>query len=250
MNTKVSIITPSYKSEKFISETIESIISQSYQNWELIIVDDASPDKSHIIINEYIKKDNRIRLKILDKNSGPAIARNEAIKLARGRYIAFLDSDDIWLPEKLYKQLNFMKEKDLSFTYSAYYVINEEGEIIGDFIPTEKITYIDMLKTSSIGCLTAIYDTEKLGKLYMPNILKKQDYGLWLDIIKKIKIARGTSEFLASYRLRDNSVSSNKITGGIYQWKIYREIENISILKSIYYFIHYIKNGIFKYRWY
>ncbi len=244
----VSVIMPSFKSEMFISESIESILSQSYQNWELIIVDDASPDQSNSIIEKFIKKDNRIKLIKLDQNRGPAVARNEAIKIARGRYIAFLDSDDIWSPEKLDKQLNFMKEKDLSFTYSAYNVINEGGEIVGDFIPEQKITYFDMLKTSSIGCLTAIYDTKKLGKMYMPNIFKKQDYGLWLEILKKIKITNGIVELLASYRLRYNSVSSNKIIGGFYQWKIYRDVENISFFKSIYYFLYYVKNGIRKYQ--
>ena len=248
MDDKFTIITPSYNSEQYIDETIKSVISQTYQNWELIIIDDDSSDNSVRIIENYVKKDNRIILIKLSNNRGPAIARNTGITLAKGRYIAFLDSDDIWLPEKLSKQLHLLNIRDLPFTCSAYNVINESGEIVSKFIPPKQISYNSMLKTSSIGCSTVVYDTWKLGKLFMPNLQKQQDYVLWLTLIKKIDLAEGTSEVLANYRLRDNSVSSNKIKCGIYQWKIYRKLEQISLLKSSYYFIHYVINGLTKYR--
>jgi len=244
----VSIITPSYKSEKFISETIKSVLFQTYKNWEMIIVDDCSPDNSNEIIEEYCKKDSRIKLIKLEKNSGPAVARNRAIKEAKGRYIAFLDADDLWKPEKLEKQLLFMNENNLAFTYSSYDLIDEDNSDIGTFITKETITYEDMLKTCSVGCLTAIYDTEKLGKVYMPLIRKRQDYGLWLKILKKIGRTKGIVEPLAIYRIRKDSVSSNKIKAAQYQWKIYREVEKLNFFQSIYYFIHYAFNGVIKYK--
>ncbi len=248
MNELVSIITPSYKSEKFISDTIETVLNQTYQNWEMIIVDDKSPDNSNKIIEQYVKKDSRIKLIKLEKNSGPAMARNKAIEKAQGRYIAFLDADDLWKSEKLEKQIKFMQENELVFTYSSYDLIDEDGKGLGTFITKEEISYKEMLKTCSVGCLTAIYDTQKLGKVYMPLILKRQDYGLWLKILKEIKMTQGILEPLATYRILENSVSSNKFKAAQYQWKIYREVEKLDIFFSMYYFIHYAINGIIKYR--
>jgi teichuronic acid biosynthesis glycosyltransferase TuaG len=248
MNSLISIITPSYNSSKFISQTIESVISQTYENWEMIIVDDMSPDNSNEIIEEFIKKDSRIKLIKLEKNGGPAVARNRAIKEAQGRYMAFLDADDLWMPEKLKKQIAFMNENDLAFTYSSYGLIDEDNNDLGEFITKETITYTSMLKTCSVGCLTAIYDTEKLGKVFMTNILKRQDYGTWLKILKDIKITKGIVEPLATYRILKNSVSSNKIKASMYQWKIYREVEKLSLFKSIYYFVQYAYYGIRKYK--
>jgi len=247
-NSLVSIITPSYNSENFISETINSVIAQTYKNWEMIIVDDMSPDNSDKIIEEFIKKDERIKLIKLAKNNGPAVARNAAIKEAKGRYIAFLDADDLWIPEKLEKQINFMNKNNLSFTYSSYNLIDENNKNLGSFITKEKITYNEMLKTCSVGCLTAIYDTKKLGKVYMPNILKRQDYGLWLKILREINTAKGILEPLGTYRILKNSVSSNKINAAKYQWKIYREVEKLGLAKSAYYFVQYAYYGFKKYK--
>ena len=244
----VTIIMPSYDSEKFIIESVESVLAQTYSNWELIIVDDCSPDDSNKIITKYVDSDCRIKLIKLQKNSGPAIARNMAIETANGRYIAFLDSDDVWLPNKLETQINFMHDNDLAFTYSSYGLVGEDNEHLGVFITKDKISYFDMLKTCSVGCLTAIYDTEKIGKQYMPLILKRQDYGLWLKILKLIGETKGILEPLATYRIRKNSVSSNKVKAAKYQWKIYREIEKLSFLKSLYYFAFYAYNGIIKYK--
>lgn len=244
----VTIIMPSYNSEKFIIESVESVLVQTYSNWELIIVDDCSPDSSNHIIMKYVDSDHRIKLIKLEKNSGPAVARNTAIEAANGRYIAFLDSDDVWLPNKLEKQIKFMQDNDLAFTYSSYKLVGEDNEDLGLFITKDKISYFDMLKTCSVGCLTAIYDTEKIGKQYMPLILKRQDYGLWLKILKLIGETKGILESLATYRIRKNSVSSNKVKAAKYQWKIYREIEKLSFLKSLYYFVFYAYNGVTKYK--
>lgn len=244
----VSIVTANYNAEKFIVETIDSVLSQSYQNWEMIIVDDCSTDGSIGIVKEYIAKDSRIRLIQLEQNSGPAVARNRAIEEAKGRYIAFLDSDDIWKPEKLEKQIAFMQENHIDFSYAAYNLIDEDGAEKGYFSIPEKQNYIDLLKTCSIGCLTAIYDIKKLGKIKMPNIKRAQDYALWLRILKKTKYAYGLNEILGTYRLRNTSVSSNKFKKAKYQWKVYREVEKMGLFKSTFYFAHYAINGFRKYK--
>jgi len=248
VNELVSIITPSYKSAKFIAQTIESVMAQTYTHWEMIIVDDLSPDNSNEIIEKYSAKDSRIKLIRLEQNSGPAIARNRAIKEAKGRYIAFLDADDVWMPHKLEKQVVFMDENDLAFTYSSYELIDEEGKDLGVFTTKERISYSGMLKTCSVGCLTAIYDTDKLGKVYMPNIIKRQDYGLWLKILKEINTTKGIVAPLARYRTHKHSISSNKLKAAWYVWRLYRDVEKLSLLKSIYYFCHYAYNGVKKYK--
>lgn len=237
-NNLVSIITPSYKSEKFIAQTIESVLAQTYQNWEIIIVDDVSPDNSNDTIEKYCKNDNRIKLIKLERNSGPAVARNKAIEESKGRYIAFLDADDLWKPEKLEKQIKFMEEKDCVLSYSAYETMTEEGVLKNKYInPPLKIAYKDLLKSNYIGCLTAIYDTEKVGKIYMPLINKRQDYGLWLKILKNTDFAYGLDEPLATYRIMSNSVSSNKYKLLKYNYLLFREHEKFSSIKSFYYLI-------------
>jgi len=231
----VSIITPSYNSSKYISQTIESVISQTYQNWEMIIIDDCSTDDSIYTIEKYLKKDMRIKLIKLEKKSGPAVARNKGIKEANGRYIAFLDADDIWLSEKLEKQINFMKKERICFCYSSYYVIDEKGFEIGLFITKKEATYKELLKTCFIGNLTAIYDASNLGKIYMEPIPVRQDYTLWLKILRNGAPAKGILEPLAKYRLRYGSISSNKIKATIWTWQIYRNIEKLTLYESIYY---------------
>ena len=234
----ISIITPSYKSERFISQTIESVLAQTYQNWEMVIVDDVSPDNSNKIIEEYCKKDNRIRLIKLEKNSGAAVARNRAIDEAKGRYIAFLDADDLWKPNKLEMQIKFMELKNCALSYSAYETMTEEGVLQNKYInPPLKIAYKDLLKSNYIGCLTAIYDTQKVGKVFMPLISKRQDYGLWLKILRKTDFAYGIDESLAVYRIMSNSVSSNKFKLLKYHYKLFTEFENISSMKALYYLI-------------
>lgn len=244
----ISIITPSYKSEKFISSTIKSVINQSYQYWEMIIVDDLSPDNSNEIIDDYIKIDNRIKLIRLEENCGPAIARNKAIEKSEGRYIAFLDADDLWKPEKLEKQIRFMEKYNLSLSYTSYDLTDEKNNDLGSFITKQKVNYYDLLKTNRIGCLTAMYDTYKIGKVYMPNMIKRQDYGLWLKILKETNYAMGILEPLATYRIMNNSVSSNKFVAAQYVWKIFRDVEKLNIFQSVYYFCFYVYYGLRKYK--
>ncbi|MFD2036795.1 glycosyltransferase family 2 protein [Belliella marina] len=246
MTKIVTIITPLHNAEGFISNCIESVISQTYPHWEMIIVDDCSTDGGIEIVKKYQERDSRIKLLINETNSGPAVSRNKAIEAANGKYIAFLDSDDMWCSTKLEEQLDFMRQNDYAFTFTAYDKINENGEIAGHIDAPHEVTYNDLLKTCSIGCLTVVYDTEKLGKVYMPIIKRRQDFALWLKILKIIPKAYGLNKPLAKYRLMSNSVSSNKFKASRYQWKVYRDIENLNIISSIYYFTYYTIKGLVK----
>ena len=233
---KASIITPLYNAEKYIETTIQSAQSQTYKNWEMIVVDDVSQDNGPKIVERYIKKDKRIKLIKLEKNGGGAVARNRAIKEAKGKYIAFLDSDDLWYPEKLEKQIKFMEENNYDFTYTHYEKIDEEGNKLNEIIKSkDKVDYKGLLKSNQIGCLTAMYNQENLGKIYMPLIRKRQDYALWLQILKKTKYGDCLKENLAQYRLVNGSVSSNKMNLIKFNWQIFREVEKINVFESIYY---------------
>ena len=247
-NKKVSIITANYNGEKYIIDTIKSVLNQTYKNWEMIIVDDASSDNGCNLINDFCKQDKRIRLIKLEQNSGPAITRNKGIEFANGRYITFIDNDDLWHKDFLQIMVSFLEKNDIAFAFASYERKNESLEKdFGTFIVPEKVSYYDILKSCPISCLTAVYDRSKIGKVYMPNILKRQDYGLWLRILKKVKYAYGVKTPLAVYRMRPNSVSRNKLKAASYQWKIYRDVEKLSLIKSCYYFVNYAINGIIKY---
>lgn len=217
----VSIITPSYNCASFIGETIESIQAQTYTNWELLITDDCSIDNSLDVISSFVKKDPRIKLLILDKNSGAGIARNNSIKAAKGRYIAFCDSDDRWYPEKLEKQLKFMQDSNCTLSYSSYDVCNEEGNIIGYVECLKELNRSKIIRDNGIGCLTAIYDSEKIGKHYLPSMRKRQDWCLWIEIIQSGAVAKGFQEPMALYRNRANSISSNKAEMLKFNYEVY-----------------------------
>jgi teichuronic acid biosynthesis glycosyltransferase TuaG len=241
---KTSIIMASFNSANFIREAIDSVIHQTVGDWELLVSDDASTDASVSIINDYVKLDARIRLIANQSNFGPAKARNAAIKASTGRYIAFLDSDDLWKPEKLEQQIANMQTKNLAFTFSSYDRIDEAGNFINTHQVDQPVNYNELLKSCVIGCLTAVYDTEKLGKVYMPDIRKRQDFGLWLRILKMTDQAVPLPQSLAKYRVRNNSVSSNKLSAAKYNWSIYRDVEKLDLFRSLYYFAHYASNGL------
>ena len=247
LKNKVSIITPAYNVEHRICETIESVLSQTYREWEMIIIDDLSKDDTVSIVNNYIKKDQRIKLVKLEKNSGPAVARNTGIELAKGQYIAFLDSDDIWLPTKLEKQIKFMQDNDLAVTCSSYHTIDEDGKKINTRVVKESFSYSDMLKSNHIGNLTGIYDCEKLGKLFMDDV-GHEDYTLWLRVMKKVGKTKAITEPLAEYRVLSNSISANKLKVLKWQWNIYRNIVGLDIFRSTYYFISYVYYALKKRR--
>ncbi|QTD37577.1 glycosyltransferase family 2 protein [Polaribacter batillariae] len=243
----VSIITPSYNSEKFIAQTIESVLNQSYNNWELLITDDGSSDNSLKIIEKFTLSDSRIKVFKIP-NSGPANARNNSIKNASGQFLAFLDSDDLWFKDFLKISIKEVKKTE-GFVFSSYKRCNEITleEEYPDFIVPSRVTYTDILKTNSISCLTAFIDTKKIGKEYMPNVMYRQDMGLWLTYLKKIKYAYGIKKTLAIYRIRANSHSRNKKKLIKHQWYFYRKVEKLSFFKTIYIMLLWSYNGFKKY---
>ena len=244
---KISISTPLYNGEKYIEKTILSVIKQTYNNWEMLIVDDCSSDNSPNIVKKYVEQDKRIKYIRLEKNSGAAIARNKAIEIAEGEYIAFLDSDDLWKKEKLEKQINFMKENNYAISFTEYEEIDEDGRKLNILIrvPKKPVTYRSYLLTNPIGCLTGMYSVKKLGKVYMPNLRKRQDTGFWLKILKLDK-AYSLKENLALYRINSSSLSFKKTDLFKYHWYLYRKIEKLTIVESLFYILTTIITKIFK----
>lgn len=245
----VSIITPTYNSEKFIAETIQSVQNQTYTNWEMIIVDDGSSDKTQAIVTLLASQDNRIKPYQLKVNSGPAKARNVGIENVKGKYMTFLDADDIWYPDFIANSIKTIQTTGIHFVFSSYKRSDENLDFIyTDFIVPKKVTYTDILKTNSISCLTAFIDIEVLGKKTMPEIFKRQDMGLWLQYLKEIPFAHGIQEPKAIYRIRENSLSRNKSRLLKYQWQFYREVEHLNPFQSAYYMFHWMYRGFMKYR--
>jgi teichuronic acid biosynthesis glycosyltransferase TuaG len=246
----VSIITPMYNGERFIGQTIESVLSQSYTNWEMIVIDDGSKDNGATIVNEYTKKDPRIQL-ISQLNAGCGAARNNGIRAAKGQYISLLDADDTWNPNFLDKQLGLMKEKGALLVYSSHTRIDENSEeCLRPFIVPEKVTYKDMLKTCYISCLTGLYDTEQYGKVYLREDMKnlRDDYIYWLEIMKKVKVAYGNKEVIANYRILDSSASRKKKKVIKPHFKVLYEIEKLGLVRSLYYLGNWAVISYFKYR--
>lgn len=252
MNNLISIIMPSFNSGKTIAESIESVISQTYENWELLITDDCSSDDTISIINTFISKDHRIKMFQNSKNSGAAISRNLSISNARGDYIAFLDSDDIWLPNKLSIQLSYMlNRKDVDFSFTAYEIVDEYGHSAGRVIDLQgenlAFNYFDMLrKKATLECSTVLFRREAFEDYLMPNIRTGQDYALWLKLLKTGKKAYLVNEVLTKYRILPNSISRNKFKKCKRQWEIYRDIEQLSFYDSLISFIFYAWRAIFR----
>lgn len=240
---KVSVIIPVYNAEKWIERTIENIEEQTYKNIEIILVDDASIDNSLNIIKRLINE--KTKLVILKENVGAAIARNKGLELASGRYICFQDADDWWEKDKIEKQVEFMKEKDCAFSYTAFeYVFKHRKKNV--YVP-ETLDYKKALKDTRILVSSAIFDTEKINKelLFMPNI-GAEDIATWWKILKNGYVAYGLNEVLVNYFQTKNSRSSNKLKSAISRWNVYRKTEGFSILKTIYYFLFYAFYGIKK----
>ena len=223
MNLLVSIITPCFNSGKYISQAIHSVLNQTHLNWELLLVDDCSSDETFAIISNFASQDNRIKAFKLDKNSGAGVARNFAIQQASGNYIAFLDADDLWKPEKLQKQIHFMKTQNIPFTFSFYETIDEAGNFRNETITTpSKITYKQLYFCNWIGNLTGIYSVDFFGKIPISSIKKRQDWMLWLQIVKQIETAIPVPESLAYYRVREDSISASKWKLIKYNFKVYK----------------------------
>ncbi len=232
----VSVIMPTYNSARFVAESIESIMHQTYQNWELLITDDCSQDGTVAIVEQYAKSDSRVKLFHLPTNGGAGAARNNSIKEAHGRYIAFCDSDDRWASTKLEKQITFMRERNLALSYSSYYVCNEASQCTGLVMAQKKLTLTQMKRDNKIGFLTAIYDTMPYGKHFMPTLRKRQDWALLLHILKHCGKAEALTEPLAYYRLSSNSISHDKMSLVKYNVEVYKSVFNYSPAKAYSYF--------------
>lgn len=232
MEPLVSIISPTYNDEDTIENTINSVLNQSYKNWEMIIVDDCSRDNTGYIVKQKAKEDERIKYIKLDKNSGASVARNVALKNAKGKYIAFLDCDDLWLEDKLKKQVNFMEENNCYFSYTDYEFIDKNGNLLNKKrISPKKISYFSMLLGDSIGCLTVMYNSEKVGLIQIPLLKKRNDYALWCKVLKKVKYGYKYNEVLAVYRKSDNSISSgSKFKLLKYHYELHRKCNNFNPL--------------------
>lgn len=245
----VSIVTPVFNAAKFLEETSSNVINQTYTNWEWLLVDDCSKDNSR----EYLKKmeliDSRIKPIYLSTNGGSGPARNKAIEAAKGTYIAFLDSDDFWSLNKLEKHVAFMQKHDASFSHTSYGFTDEEGNRIRDtyHVSRKPVTFKDLLKRTEISCLTAMYDQEKIGKYFMPDVRRKQDYALWLSILKDGHYSIPLDEELALYRQVKGSATNNKFKLIFKHYSFLRKYAELSRIGAIKYTIHWGLNGLKKY---
>lgn len=242
----VSIIIPVYQAEKYIKQTIETIKRQTYSNWEAIFIDDSSSDNSFKILKNEISQ--KIRVVRLEQNKGPAFARNIGLKLSKGRYICFLDADDLWEVNKIEKQVDFMEKTDCAFSYTAYYYITSEGIKCSKKVEVpQKLSYKQALKDTRILTIGVMFDTYKINKelIKMPDV-ELEDMATWWNILKNGYTAYGINEALAYYRKVKNSRGYNKIKSAKNRWKLYRKHEKISLIKTIYYYIFYMKNSIKK----
>lgn len=246
MSDLVSIIMPSYNTGRFISETIESVLAQSYSNWELIIVDDCSTDNTDEVIEDYIS-DDRIKYIKNDKNSGAAISRNRALREAKGKWIAFLDSDDLWESQKLEKQITFMENYKYRFSYTNYIEIDEDSIFNGKCVTGPKrITKHGMYNYCWMGCLTVMYDSEAIGLVQIEDIKKNNDYAMWLKISKKANCYL-LDETLARYRKRSGSISNHGYMKLIkWHYKLYREAEKKNPIFSVVLTVRNLFFGILK----
>lgn len=236
----VSIITPTYNCAKFIAKTIESVKLQTYKNWEMIIVDDCSQDNTKEIVEKYAETDLRIQYHLLQENSGAAVARTNAMDLAKGSYMAFLDSDDIWMPDKLERQIQWMEKNGIAFSCTSYEQIDENDNLLNKTIRAiEKTDYKRLLLDCPVGNSTVIYNVDQMGKFKVPNIRKRNDDALWLQMLKKEKYIWGMPDVLMKYRIRKKSISSNKLAVIKYHWILYREVEHLSVFQSVWHICYW-----------
>lgn len=229
----VSIITPTYNAERTIASCIESVMAQTYQDWELLITDDCSQDATVDIIRRYAAADSRIRLFCQNENGGAGKARNNSIAEARGRYIAFLDADDRWMPAKLERQVSFMEESGAKVCYSSYVTCDAVGNVKGIVPCPKRVSYRDILSDDRMGCLTLIYDAEALGKVFMPLMRRRQDWALKILLLQQCGFALGVPDTLAVYRVSDGSLSNGGKSSLVkYNVAVYREVLHYSPFKA------------------
>jgi teichuronic acid biosynthesis glycosyltransferase TuaG len=243
----VSIIMPAYCAANYIGAAIRSVQAQKMTNWEMLVVDDGSPDNTRTIVSGYAESDSRIKL-ICQTNAGPALARQAALDVATARYVAFLDSDDYWLPGKLSRQLDFMAERNAAVSFTRFRRINQDGSQVGHLISIpDQLDYRGLLCNTALATSTVIVDRELTGSFKMTNTYY-DDYALWLSLLKRGYVAQGLQEDLMRYRVVGQSVSRNKVKSAQMVWFTYRKIEHLSLVRAIWCFAHYALNAWRKYR--
>lgn len=247
-NDLVSIITPAFRVESVIGETIKSVIAQTYSNWEMLIAEDCSPDNTRDVIRQWAQTDARVRLIPLVRNGGPAMARNAALERASGRWIAFLDSDDLWLPQKLERTLEHAKAHQAGLTFTGFRRITADGSMIGGYVSVPgSLSYHQLLGNTAIATSTVLLDRYVVGDIRMKKTYY-DDFDCWLQILKNNNLAYGLDEDLMYYRVMGQSVSRNKRRSAAHVWRAYRELEGLSLPVSLWYFSQYAIRGLLKYK--
>jgi teichuronic acid biosynthesis glycosyltransferase TuaG len=241
---RVSVVTPVWNAGPLLAEAVASVQAQTVDAWEMLLVDDGSTDGSRALAERLAAAEPRLRVLGWAENRGAAAARNAAIRAACGRFIAFLDADDRWRPEKLARQLAVMEGEGEALVFSSYDRIDAGGRRIGTVPAAARVTYRTALGGNPIGCLTAIYDTERLGVVEMPAMRRRQDYGLWLQLLKRIPSARGLPDVLAEYRVGRGSLSADKLAAARATWDVFRRLEGMGRARAGYHFLRYAARGI------
>lgn len=232
----VSVVIPTWNSGHRLIRTVKSVLDQAYGNLEIIVVDDFSDDEFQSVLNQCAVLDRRVKIVSaadfgFSSNSGPGVCRNIGIELATGRYIAFCDSDDVWHPEKLNVQVQFMLEADIAFSFTSYRRLNENtGRVLNEVHAKSRVRFADLLLSNWIGCSTVLYDTNLLGKRYMPTVRMRQDYGTWLGITRTGVVAHGISRSLVDYYVRNDSLSSNFLKGFLFHLTVLRSCGGVPIV--------------------
>ncbi|MCB1337954.1 MAG: glycosyltransferase family 2 protein [Maritimibacter sp.] len=240
-----SIITPVFNASATLDETLASVRAQTRTDWEHLLIDDASSDNSRALLEAAAARDPRLRVIALSRRSGAARARNAGIRAARGRYIAFLDADDLWHPDKLARQKTVL-ETGAGLVFSSYRRIDASGRELGQVRAPALLDFDHALRGNAIGCLTAVYDTAIYGKTYMPDIPRRQDYGLWLDLLRRGGAAVGIEDSLADYRVRPNSLSSNKVRAALGTWQVLRDSGELGRISAAWHFGQYVAHALRK----
>jgi len=243
----VSIITPAYRAAKYIDQAITSVQQQTYPHWELIVTDDCSPDDTREVVARYAEQDRRVRLVAQTVNQGPAMARNASLREAQGRFVAFLDSDDWWLPKKLELQLDLMSRSGSALTYTQFRRVDQDGNNEGRLIKVpDRLTYRSLLGNTAIATSTAMVDRKQTGNFQMTKTYY-DDFALWLKLLRAGHVAKALHEDLMRYRVLQGSVSRSKVNSAARVWSTYREIEGMGIVSSSLYFSLYACNALLKY---
>lgn len=244
----VSVIMPVFRAEAYLPQAIDSVLAQTYFNWELLILDDQSPDGAWEIAQRYARKDARIRCIQNEHNLGVAQTRNRGIDLSRGEWIAFLDSDDVWHADKLERQLAAAARTDADLIYSAYAMFHDHDRRRAEYLVPAKTSYKDMLRENVIGCSTVLMRRSALGEHRFRSDFYHEDYSLWLELLRSGLSAAGCPEVLVEWRISENARSFNKLNAAKNRWRVYRQAEKLPIWKCALYFIIYAARGFRKVR--